>query len=376
MAFEPGRGRTAVPVRSAFVGAALGALGVVAVLTFAASLHALVTTPARYGWDWDLWVEDDPEARSAALVCGNVETQLARTPSLDAVTAVCELGVEVDGLPVAGYGFVPVRGAIGATVVEGRGPTGPDEVALGRSTLEALGKRIGDTVEASGEAGPSPYRVVGTVVLPAKGATFEPQPLAEGAVFTGAGLEALDAPGGDGYTDFVVRLASGVDPATAASRVAELPGLTVLDRRPALPVEVDRVRQVDWLPMVLAAFMGVLAAVAVGHALVTAVRRRRLDLAVLKTLGFSRRQVRATVAGQATALSGVGLLVGVPLGLVAGRAVWRLVAEGLGVAPSATFPVPAVLAVGAGGIVLPTVIAAPPGRIAARTQPAVVLRSE
>ena len=122
--------------------------------------------------------------------------------------------------------------------------------------------------------------------------------------------------------------------------------------------------------------MGVLAVVAVGHALVTAVGRRRSDLAVLKTLGFNRLQVRATVVWQATALSVAGLAVGVPLGLVAGRTVWRLVADGLGVSTAATVPIPGLLATVVGAIALANLTAALPARAAARTQPAVVLRSE
>ena len=61
---------------------------------------------------------------------------------------------------------------------------------------------------------------------------------------------------------------------------------------PSVPVEIDRVRRIDGLPIVLAAFVAVVALVAVGFALVITVRRRRRDLAILKTLGFDRRQVR------------------------------------------------------------------------------------
>ncbi len=42
MALEPGQGRTAVPVRSAFLGAVFGVLGVTAVLVFGSSLNQLV----------------------------------------------------------------------------------------------------------------------------------------------------------------------------------------------------------------------------------------------------------------------------------------------------------------------------------------------
>ena len=52
MAFEPGRGRTALPVRSALVVSALAVGVVVAVLTFAAGLDRLISTPERYGWGW------------------------------------------------------------------------------------------------------------------------------------------------------------------------------------------------------------------------------------------------------------------------------------------------------------------------------------
>jgi hypothetical protein len=44
-------------------------------------------------------------------------------------------------------------------------------------------------------------------------------------------------------------------------------------------------------------------------------RRRRRDLALLKALGFTRRQISATIAWQATSTVAVGLLIGVPVGI-------------------------------------------------------------
>ena len=52
-ALEPGRGRTAVPVRSALLGTVLAVALVVATLTFASSLHTLVSHPPLYGWNWN-----------------------------------------------------------------------------------------------------------------------------------------------------------------------------------------------------------------------------------------------------------------------------------------------------------------------------------
>ena len=145
---------------------------------------------------------------------------------------------------------------------------------------------------------------------------------------------------------------------------------------PTVPVEVDRLRQVNWLPATLGALLAVLALLAVGHALVTSVRRRRRELAVLKTLGFDRRQIRATIAWQATTLAIVGLVIGIPAGIIIGNLVWRLVADGLGVATNASIPLLAILLTVACALAAVNLIAFFPARAAARTRPAVTLRSE
>lgn len=143
-----------------------------------------------------------------------------------------------------------------------------------------------------------------------------------------------------------------------------------------LPAEIDRIRQIDRLPLALALFVVTVAMVAVGFALVTAVRRRRRDLAVLKTLGFRRRQVRATVAWHATTIAVVALAVGVPLGLLVGRFTWRSVADELGVSTDPTLPLLAMVALLPAALLAVNLVAAVPARRAANTRPAVVLRSE
>jgi predicted lysophospholipase L1 biosynthesis ABC-type transport system permease subunit len=59
---------------------------------------------------------------------------------------------------------------------------------------------------------------------------------------------------------------------------------------------------------------------------------------VLRTLGFVRRQVGWTLAVQATAVSVVGLVVGLPLGVALGRSGWNLVASGLSVVRQPVVP--------------------------------------
>jgi hypothetical protein len=66
-ALEPGQGRTAVPVRSALVGTVIAVAMVVATLTFASSLHTLVSHPALYGWNWDYTLNPSNDVPPAAM---------------------------------------------------------------------------------------------------------------------------------------------------------------------------------------------------------------------------------------------------------------------------------------------------------------------
>jgi ABC-type lipoprotein release transport system permease subunit len=90
------------------------------------------------------------------------------------------------------------------------------------------------------------------------------------------------------------------------------------------------------LPLVLGAFLALLGLATVAHALVTSVRRRRHELAVLRTLGFRRADIRATIAWQSTALAVLGLALGIPAGAFVGAYAWGRVADGLGVSTTAS----------------------------------------
>ena len=89
--------------------------------------------------------------------------------------------------------------------------------------------------------------------------------------------------------------------------------------------------------------MVLLGLIAIAHAIVVSVRRGRHDLGVLRALGFRGRDVGATVAWQAVALAVVGGAIGIPLGVLVGRFVWRAVAEGTGVRTVYELPAVAVL---------------------------------
>ena len=82
------------------------------------------------------------------------------------------------------------------------------------------------------------------------------------------------------------------------------------------------------------------------------------------------------MAWQSSVVVAIGLLVGIPLGIVVGRLLWGLFADAIYVVPDPTVPVAALAAIAAGGLVLGNAVAAIPGRIAARTPAALLLRTE
>jgi ABC-type lipoprotein release transport system permease subunit len=142
------------------------------------------------------------------------------------------------------------------------------------------------------------------------------------------------------------------------------------------PAEIQNYRSIGVTPDVLALALAAGAVVALGLTLTASVRRRRRDLALLRTLGFTRRQLMATVAWQASVAGVLGVIVGVPLGILLGRWLWTLFARNIYAVPEPTVSVLSVTIVAISALALANIVAALPGRSAARTSTAQVLRGE
>jgi hypothetical protein len=381
MALEPGRGRTAVPVRTTIVTAALAIATVTAALVFAASLDRLVTTPKLYGWNWDVRITvdgDGPQVNRARTQIGRL---LDSSSDVIASTTASLSQLSVNGVSMPAVGVRTGR-ALGPTIVSGQLPRRGNEIALGARTMRALGVHTDGTVKVKPQDGSlRSMRIVGRVVLPGLG-TYpgsDKTALGEGAVVT---REALTALGADFNREaFLVRFRAGAPRSHVINRARALAAATGDSsnfeasslQRPSDIVAYSRVRS---LPLLLAAVLALLTTATVGHALVTAVRRRRRDLALFKTLGFSRRQTSGTVAWQATTVGVVALLCGVPLGIAGGRWGWQVLTDNLGTVSEPIVPRLALLIAIPLVIVVLNVVAFVPGRIAARLRPATVLRSE
>jgi hypothetical protein len=345
-----------VSATSTAFGLALAVAGLLAALTVQTSVGATVASPERWGWNWDSAVELD-DAVPVAEIVERADVQAAALGTI--------AKIELDGRQAGGFALEPVRGDLRFTIVRGRLPVSGDEVALGAETLSELGVDVGDTVtDASG----GELAVVGTVVIPPN---FDSADTDRGAVLTPAGLDAALV--GDGYDALLLRYEPGVDRLSVEAELAE-GGARLTVVRP--PGALANVQSTTWITQVLAAYFALLGLAGLAHGIVVSTRRSRGDTAVVTTLGFERTEVRRSVVLQATFLTAVGLVAGVPIGLVLGRAAWRWVVDGIGVIELAATPVAAALALVPLAVALAALVAIVPAWSAARRRPALDLRAE
>jgi len=174
---------------------------------------------------------------------------------------------------------------------------------------------------------------------------------------------------------FLFRFAAGVNPRIGLSRLkGQLPDIAV--SLTSGEGEVGNLERIRNLPVVLAGLLALIAAGTLVHTLLSIVRRRERDMAILRTLGFVRTQVWATVAWQGTTLVVIALLAGIPLGIGAVGWGWTVFANQLGVGVEPIVRPLHVLLVIPAALVLGNVIAAAAARSAARIRPSQALRSE
>jgi hypothetical protein len=375
MALRQGGGATA-PVRPATAAVGVGVCGVIAALVFASSLDRLAATPALYGTPWQALVEgaDLSDLGAAGPDDPTAADSLAEVAGVDHASDVYfQLGLTLDGRPVAGQSVMDPGVSLGHRIVAGEAPTGEAEVALGRRSLDAAGLAVGDEVEMALAGEPAPFRVVGVAILPS---TTDGSPIAEGAVLPAAGLERLGFSGcgeaSNCYRNVALQLGPGADLATVRAALPDGAHLAL----PLAPAEVVRLEQVARLPWAIAGFLAALAGIALVHTTSTLVRRRRHELAVLRCIGFTRRQVRTTVTTQVVALVTTGAAVGAVLGVVAGRQLWRLVADAISVGYAPRLPLGGAAVVLAGVALAAHLATVPSRRSAGRLRPATVLRTE
>jgi hypothetical protein len=324
LAFERGRGVRSVPARAAIaVGA--GALAVVtAVAVYVGGVDELHSVPDAHGWRWDAAIGNvnfplAPETAEALAEDERIERQMRGTFGDATVN-----GQATEFLVIDPRADAPPR------MLSGRLPETASEIALGRAALDDLGVAVGDVVRfsvAGGDLGggertrPRRMRVVGETLAP----IFGESDVGEVGLVTFAGVEAA---GGDPTPKFVLVRVRGDDEADLVAIHREYTEEIITDTVPARIVNLQRVRRLPLLGMLVAGFLGTVVLV---YTLAVSARARSRELAVLRALGLSARRVGAVLAWQGAVLGAGILVIGLPLGWLLGVAAWNRVADGLGV---------------------------------------------
>jgi hypothetical protein len=386
-ALEPGRRRDAAPVRSAIVGAAIAVIIVTGTVTFGASLNKLISHPALYGWNWNYELET-PEG--GGYISSKQAAQLLNhDPDVAAWS-----GVYFDSLRINGQTIPIIGGSPGATVgpplLSGHTLEARNQIVLGAATLAELHKRVGDTVQASyGTISTrTNLRIVGTATMAAVGPGLGLHlSMGTGALVSEQLIPAAvrrPTTGPPGPNAIFVRLRNGVNPSTALRSLQRVDQALDSDPNAApmsllsaqRPADIVNYRAMGRTPALLGGALAAGAVVALALTLIASVRRRRRDLALLKTLGFTRRQLAAVVGWQSSIAVFIGTAIGLPVGTAIGRLLWDAFAHEIGAVPAPAIPGTSIVLIGIGALLLANVVAAVPGRVASRTPTALVLRAE
>jgi hypothetical protein len=312
------------PRWGAVVAIALAAAGAAAAVTFSTSLDHLSRNPRQQGWNFDVIVgnpntQEDQEAHAVPLLAHDPYVAGYAGLATPAETPM------IDGHSIGLVGVDVRKGIGGPTILAGRDPAAPDEMVLGRRSLDEIHKRVGDDVEVVAGTKRATMRITGVMLNASAGDVFTGR-FDQGAATTLAGLRRLEP---DSIVVlFAVRYPPGVDRRAALARLQHDFGPLVLQHLPAQ--DVENLVRVATLPALLAALVALVAIVTLAHALLTSVRRRREEFATLRAIGFLRRQRAAIVIWQTWAVTLAGVVVGIPVGVVIGRSLWRIVAARIG----------------------------------------------
>ena len=256
---------------------------------------------------------------------------------------------------------------------------------LGATTLAQLHKHVGDTVEVrTGPKKSTTLHVEGTATMPAirNGLTMGTGALLDFQLFSADQLNKQKSAIA-GPNAILIRVEKTADPTAALHSLQQINdtinkgpdeagGVVDLLR----PTEIVNYRSMGTTPALFGVMLAVGAIAGLTLTLIASVRRRRRELALLKTLGYTRRQLAAAVAWQSTIAVTIGVVIGVPVGIVIGRSLWDVFARAIHAVPQPTVPTLTITLVAVGALAPANLVAAAPARQAARTEIAVLLRAE
>lgn len=399
----------------------------VAGLTYVAGLHNLEQSPQLLGWNWDaaVFIENDADDRSSVVA------EIAQVDGVEQATSGTMwppvfLSMPGSDLQVWPWSFATGSGAITPTMVRGRAPEGPDEIAIDLVFRDLTGLAPGDTVQLQrpslanqlavelqhtmdpveppdDEPVVATFEITGIAVLSRESTQLFPQ-----TSHTLAGLAAFVEPSVDeveatrnwlpddlpvevreevdrklsdpGIADRVVWVRTSGDDRGVADSIGDLDGVAeVMAPRPIEVVTLLNALNLagtDNVPLALAILATVAALALVTYLLVTGMWARRTELAMLRALGLSSWGVRSSLAAQATSTVILVLALSIPIGVAIGQWAWLSYARELLVVPEPAIPWKGLAALVVGALVVVNTVAMLVAQVGIRRSAARELRAE
>jgi putative ABC transport system permease protein len=283
------------------------------------------------------------------------------------------------GGPTLGVSWIADDGIQGVTIKEGRPPQGPDELAIDKATADNENLAVGDTVSYLTDVGTFQGSITATVGL------------GSGDSFGGAQLVALDLDtalanfGADGNVDAIdIAVADGVDVAAVQQAIEEIlpPQTEVVTGEQVAQETADQVNQfvnVFGTGLLVFAFItAFVSAFIINNVFQITIGQRLRELALLRAIGASGRQVRWMITIEAFVLGMLATVFGVLGGLMVARGlIFAFDAAGAGFPDTQTvlqLRTVAVAALVGIGITMVSVIV--PSRRAAKIPPVAAMRPE
>ena len=381
-ALERRSGGSTVPVGTALLGTVLAVVALVGTAVFGASLSHLTATPRLYGTSFGInFTTPTGSGPDPTLLAA-----LRRDPTVTRITEGYEEELVVHGRGVAGLAGQTLRGPLLFSTVAGRLPDGDGQIAMGSVTLRQTGAHVGSVLPVtvtspSGVRRTAAFTVVGEVAMPVLGGVA----LGNGAILTiGAYRHAACPPGphqaacltpdGPVPGGMLVGFSSG--PAGRRAVAHYLRADANIAASPPVPTSLVNFGEAVNFPLLFGIVLAVSGAATLVHLLVVSVARRRREIGLLRAVGFVNAQVVSAFVWQATTLAALGIVVGVPLGIVVGQVVWTDFAGNLGVVPVSVLQAWLLAVVAAGVVVVAGVLALPPAAVATRLRTGELLRMQ
>jgi putative ABC transport system permease protein len=268
------------------------------------------------------------------------------------------------------------------TLADGELPSAPGEVAFDEAAFDKSGYELGDTVTLASPGDPPSLEatLVGTVRFGSEGGLVG----ATLTVFDTQDMQDTFFGGRDVYTTISVNLAEGVSQDEAADAISEVlpPGVVATTGDDyAERNESDIAEALGFINIFLLVFAFVAVVVSTFLIINTfsiLVAQRSRELALLRAMGASRRQVRRSVLLEAFVVGLVGSTVGLAVGYVLALGIRELFAGfGLDLTGADFVIEPRTVVVSYGVGLLVTMFAAYlPARRAAKIAPVAAMRDE